>query len=149
MWLGTLTLATSAVFVIGTTAVSSDAQAQGTRPARLGLSSKHHNHQTNKHGKSQQSNTAPCPEGDWDVTSITLSTTGLTFTGGAGTTVDIMSNGNAGELHGECAAGWERRLGQVQRHRDRPLRVLIQDDVALGNVPRIDGHRRCHHHGCR
>ena len=95
MWLGTLTLATSAVFVIGTTAVSSDAQAQGTRPARLELSSKHHKHQTNKHGKSQQSSTAPCLEGNWDVTSITLSTTGLTFTGGAGTTVDIMSNGNA------------------------------------------------------
>lgn len=29
------------------------------------------------------------------MTSLTLSTTGLTFTGGAGTTVDIMSNGNA------------------------------------------------------
>jgi hypothetical protein len=33
--------------------------------------------------------------GNWVVTSLTLSTTGLTFSGGVGTTVDIMSNGNA------------------------------------------------------
>jgi len=33
--------------------------------------------------------------GSWNVTSLTLSTSGLTFTGGVGTTVDIMSNGNA------------------------------------------------------
>jgi hypothetical protein len=43
-----------------------------------------------KHHKSH-----PCLEGNWKVTSITLSTAGLTFTGGAGTTVDIPSNGNA------------------------------------------------------
>jgi hypothetical protein len=62
------------------------------------MSSKHHKRQTNhkpQKGKDQQSSTKPCLEGDWNVTSITLSTTGLTFTGGAGTTVDIMSNGNA------------------------------------------------------
>ena len=41
MWLGTLTLATSAVFVIGTAAAgaSSDAPAQGPHPARLDMSS--------------------------------------------------------------------------------------------------------------
>jgi hypothetical protein len=43
-----------------------------------------------KHHKSH-----PCLEGNWKVTSITLSTAGLTFVGGAGTTVDIPSNGNA------------------------------------------------------
>ena len=37
----------------------------------------------------------PCLEGSWSVTSLTLSTSGLSFTGGAGTTVDITSNGNA------------------------------------------------------
>ena len=37
----------------------------------------------------------PCLVGTWTVTSLTLGTTGLTFTGGAGTTVDILPNGNA------------------------------------------------------
>ena len=47
----------------------------------------------------------PCLEGNWNVTSLTLSTTGITFTGGAGTTVDIMSNGNAfREFHTWCTA---------------------------------------------
>ena len=97
-WLGTLTLATSAVFIIGTAGASSDAEAQGTHRARLDMSSKQHKHHTNhkpQHGKAQQSSDSPCLEGNWNVTSITLSATGLTFTGGAGTTVDIMSNGNA------------------------------------------------------
>ncbi len=97
-WLGTLTLATSSVFVIGTAGASSGAQVQARHPVRLDTSSKHHKHQTNhkpKKGKAQQSSTSPCLEGHWNVTSITLSASGLTFSGGAGTTVDIMSNGNA------------------------------------------------------
>jgi hypothetical protein len=91
VWLGTLTLATSAVLVIGTVGVSADAGAQGVHHARLDTRSKHHPKNKKKHAAS----TRPCLEGNWDVTSLTLSTTGLTFTGGAGTTVDIMSNGNA------------------------------------------------------
>ena len=76
----------------------SDVPAQGPHPARLDMSSQGHKQHTNhkhKNGKAKQSSKGPCLEGDWNVTSITLSTTGLTFTGGAGTTVDIMSNGNA------------------------------------------------------
>ena len=98
LWLGALTLATSAVSVIGTAGASSGAPVPGSHPARLDMSSKQHKHHTNRKpqkSKSQQSSEHPCLEGDWNVTSITLSTTGLTFTGGAGTTVDIMSNGNA------------------------------------------------------
>ena len=86
------------MLVFGAAEGSSDAQAPGGHPARLDLSSKHHKHQTNhkpKNSKTQQSSSGPCLEGNWDVTSITLSTTGLSFTGGAGTTVDIMSNGDA------------------------------------------------------
>lgn len=97
-WLGTLTLVTSAVVVIGTAGASSDALAQGPHAARLDMSSKHQKHPAKhkpKNGKAEQSKNGPCLEGDWNVTSITLGTTGLTFTGGAGTTVDIMSNGNA------------------------------------------------------
>lgn len=96
MWLGILPLLTSAV-VIGTAGASSAAQAPGPHPARLDLSSKHQKHHTNhktQKGQAQQGS-KPCLEGDWKVTSITLSTTGLTFSGGAGTTVDIISNGNA------------------------------------------------------
>lgn len=99
VWLGALTLATSAVLVVGTAGASPDAQALGPHPARLDMSSKHHKHHPthkSQKGKAQRSSShRPCLEGNWDVTSITLSTTGLTFTGGAGTTVDIMSNGNA------------------------------------------------------
>ena len=98
MWLGTLTLTTSTVFVIGTAGTSPAAQARGTHPARLDMSSTHHKHHTNhepQNGKAQQKGHGACLEGDWNVTSITLSTTGLAFTGGAGTTVDIMSNGDA------------------------------------------------------
>jgi hypothetical protein len=98
LWLGALTLATSAVFVIGAAGAGSGASAPGPHHVRLDLSSNRHkpraNHKPRK-GKTQQSSDHPCLEGDWDVTSITLSTTGLTFTGGAGTTVDIMSDGNA------------------------------------------------------
>ena len=98
MWLGILTLATPAVVVMGTAGASSAAPAQGPHPARIDLSSKHHKQHTShkpQKGKSQTSSSTPCLEGNWDVTSMTLSTSGLTFTGGAGTTVDIMSNGNA------------------------------------------------------
>jgi hypothetical protein len=83
----------SAAIVVCTAASSAQAEARQVRPD---LSSKHHKPQT-KHQKSkaQQSGSRPCLEGNWNVTSLTLSTTGLTFTGGVGTTVDIMSDGNA------------------------------------------------------
>lgn len=98
MWLVALSLAASSVFIIGVAGASSGAPAQGPNHARLDMSSNRHKHHTNhkpQKGKTQQSGDHPCLEGDWNVTSITLSTTGLTFTGGAGTTVDIASNGNA------------------------------------------------------
>jgi hypothetical protein len=64
------------------------APAQGADHGRRDMSSHHKR-------SSKQHKDVPCLEGKWNVTSITLSTTGLTFTGGAGTTVVIMSNGNA------------------------------------------------------
>ncbi len=71
-----------------------------TRWERIPLAStcrrKHHKRTSNHKTQSDEQGTnGPCLEGHWNVTSITLSATGLTFTGGAGTTVDIMSNGNA------------------------------------------------------
>jgi len=96
IWLGTFTLVTSAVFVIGAATASS--AADGPHSVRLAASSKSHKHSTShKHNKAKprQSSGSPCLEGNWNVTAITLSTSGLSFTGGAGTTVDIMSNGNA------------------------------------------------------
>ncbi len=92
--LGTL-LATSAVLGIVVTAFSLDAQAEGAHHARLDRSSHHRRQPKHHRGQTQQSSSLPCLEGTWNVTSITLSTTGLSFTGGSGTTVDIMSNGNA------------------------------------------------------
>jgi hypothetical protein len=68
--------------------------AQGVRHVRSGSSSKHPKKKPSKSKKGQTSS-HPCLEGKWNVTSLTLATTGLSFTGGAGTTVDIMSNGNA------------------------------------------------------
>jgi hypothetical protein len=86
--LGILTLATSGALVAGATgAVASTAR--GERPARFESSNQH------KHQTKPKSSAHPCLVGNWVVTSLTLSTTGLTFTGGVGTTVDIMSNGNA------------------------------------------------------
>jgi hypothetical protein len=82
--------------VIGPAAASS--AAGGPHSVRLAASSKHHKRNTNhKHQKAKapQSSSSPCLEGNWNVTAITLSTSGLSFTGGAGTTVDIMSNGDA------------------------------------------------------
>jgi hypothetical protein len=83
---------------MGTAGASPDALAQGTHAARLDRSSNQHKHHTRhkpQNDQAQQSSTSPCLEGDWNVTSMSLRATGLTFTGGAGTTVDIMSNGNA------------------------------------------------------
>ncbi len=94
MRLVALTAATSAAFgLVGAPTLSGDVYAQGGHRARLELSS-HHQKRQPKHHKGQATQ-SPCLEGNWNVTSMTLSTTGLTFTGGAGTTVDIMSNGNA------------------------------------------------------
>lgn len=93
--LGALTLATSGAFLVGALGASSEAQAEGPHPARLDMSSKHQKHPTSHKPQNGKSSNRPCLEGLWNVTSITLSTAGLTFTGGAGTTVDIMSNGNA------------------------------------------------------
>ncbi len=72
--------------------------ARSSHSARTETSSQHDTHHTNhkpQKSKGKKSTNKPCLEGKWNVTSITLSASGLTFTGGAGTTVDIMSNGNA------------------------------------------------------
>ncbi len=87
VWLGTLALATSALLVMGTLGVSAEAEAQSVHHARHDVRS--------QHKRPPKRSSHPCLEGKWKVTSLTLSTTGLTFTGGAGTTVDILSNGNA------------------------------------------------------
>ena len=93
MRIGTFVVATSSVFALGTAGVSSAALAQRSHPARLDASSKAQTH--HGHHKPQQATAGPCLEGKWNVTSITLSTSGLTFSGGAGTTVNILANGNA------------------------------------------------------
>jgi hypothetical protein len=94
--LGTLTLSTVALVGIGAAAMSPGASAVGVHHARFDRSSQHHKRQPQHHkSKPHQSGSHPCLEGNWNVASITLSTSGLSFTGGAGTTVDIMSNGNA------------------------------------------------------
>jgi hypothetical protein len=96
IWLGTFTLATSAVLAVGAAATSS--ATGGPHSVRFAASSESHKHTTShkhKKAKPRQSSSSPCLEGNWNVTSLTLSTSGLSFTGGAGTTVDIMSNGNA------------------------------------------------------
>ena len=83
-------LAVAPAIVVGADGVS--AQTLGVHQTRFDMSSNHHKAQT-KHQKGKANH--PCLEGKWSVTSLTLSTTGLTFTGGVGTTVNIMSNGNA------------------------------------------------------
>lgn len=88
-----LTLATSGLLVIGTLGVSADAQGQSAQHARLVTS--HHQRHAKLPKKTKSGSNRACLEGNWSVTSLTLSTAGLTFTGGAGTTVDIMPNGNA------------------------------------------------------
>ena len=94
MRLGILTLVASGLLsVAGTAWIGSVAQAQVARHTRLEASS-HHDKRRPKHHKGKTTG-KPCLEGNWDVKSITLSASGLTFTGGAGTTVDITSNGNA------------------------------------------------------
>jgi hypothetical protein len=74
-------------------ALAPAASAQGVKHDKANSSSKH----DKKHPKSKSntSSSHPCLEGHWNVTSLTLSTTGLTFTGGVGTTVYIMTNGDA------------------------------------------------------
>jgi hypothetical protein len=92
--LGALGLAAFALpGLIGVVWSGSSAQAQVAHHARFEASSHHQKHRTKHHDS--KSTRKPCLEGNWNVTSITLSTSGLSFTGGAGTTVDIMSNGNA------------------------------------------------------
>ena len=98
---GALTLAGSVGLLLAGVAGSSGAPSAGASPARSTTTTTHktqpkHKQNKNKNkNKSQQSAALPCLVGNWDVTSMTLSTAGLTFTGGTGTTVDIMSNGNA------------------------------------------------------
>jgi len=98
-WVGTLILAMTAGLAIGTAGVSSDAEAQSAQRAQRDVRSQHQHrpkHQNKNHeGQTRRSGSHPCLEGNWIVRTLTLSTTGLTFTGGAGTAVDIMSNGNA------------------------------------------------------
>jgi hypothetical protein len=96
--LGPLTLATSGLLVVGMLGVSPGAGAQTVHQTRLGVRSElHAKHKKKKthEPKAQESSSRACLEGNWAVTTLTLSTTGLTFTGGTGTTVDITSNGNA------------------------------------------------------
>jgi hypothetical protein len=90
-YLGVLTLATSGALMIGAT--GGVASAESAHHSRFDLSNTH-KHQPKHQGKPKSSG-HPCLVGKWVVTSLTLSTTGLTFTGGVGTTVDILSNGNA------------------------------------------------------
>ncbi|HSZ36320.1 MAG TPA: hypothetical protein VK773_04435 [Acidimicrobiales bacterium] len=96
---GTLILgpAACAVLVLAGVAGGAGAPAAGASHARSASSKQSQTqskHKKNK-GKSKQSGAHPCLVGNWDVTNMTLSTSGLSFTGGTGTTVDIMSNGNA------------------------------------------------------
>jgi hypothetical protein len=92
-----LTLAGSAV-VGGTTETAAATGPPGLLSVRHDVASTQHkpgnDHKTKKR-KTQKSSDHPCLEGTWTVTSMTLSTAGLTFTGGAGTTVDIASDGDA------------------------------------------------------
>jgi hypothetical protein len=92
--LGAYAVATVAVIVVGT--FGTWAGAGATTQARFDARVQHHA-KHKKHGKTQskQTSAGPCLVGNWTVTSLTLSASGLSFTGGAGTTVDIMSNGNA------------------------------------------------------
>jgi hypothetical protein len=127
MWLGALTLATSGALVADATRAFASS-ASGAQHARF-ESSNPHKHQTKQKGGGH-----PCLVGNWVVTSLTLSTTGLTFTGGVGTTVDIMSNGNA---LGNFTPGTplrDRGLRQVQRHHHKPLRLLAEDDGKVGQL---------------
>ena len=142
----TLILAMSVAMAIGTGGLS--AQAQGAHKARLDLSSTQHKPQT-KHQKSktQQSGSHPCLEGNWNVTSLTLSTTGLTFTGGAGTTVDIKSNGDAlGNFTRGAPLTGSEGSAKIQRDHYRPLRLFTQGHVALGYVPSNAGNQYGDHH---
>jgi hypothetical protein len=84
--LGTLSVAAIGALVIGTAGFSPSAQAKVSHHSRTHAKS---------HSKTKSAAGRPCLEGNWNVTSLTLSTSGLTFTGGSGTTVDIGSNGNA------------------------------------------------------
>lgn len=97
--LGALALAAPVGLLLANVAWSAGAPATGASRVRSASSEIHKNqpkHKQNKNkGKSQQSAAHPCLVGNWDVTIMTLSTAGLTFTGGTGTSVDIMSNGNA------------------------------------------------------
>jgi hypothetical protein len=92
-WLWVSALSLSTAIVASLPALAPVASAQGVKHAKSSSSSKHGKKRPK--GKSQQTGNHPCLEGHWNVTSLTLSTSGLSFTGGAGTTVYIMSNGNA------------------------------------------------------
>jgi hypothetical protein len=87
--LAAIALVGPALLLCSTFAVSPGAWAQTVQR------SKHHaKHKKTKH-RATEAAAHPCLEGNWSVTSLTLSTSGLSFTGGVGTTVDILSNGNA------------------------------------------------------
>jgi hypothetical protein len=93
-WCAASTLALAAAFLTMSAGLGSTAGAQSAHSSRIEASTSKHTTKTPK-SKSHQSSSHPCLDGNWKVTSLTLSTTGLTFTGGVGTTVDIKSNGNA------------------------------------------------------
>jgi hypothetical protein len=92
-WLSVAALSLSGAIVVSLPALAPAASAQAVKHAKSSSSSKH----PKKHSKTKSGQTSshPCLEGHWNVTSLTLATTGLTFTGGVGTTVYIMTNGNA------------------------------------------------------
>jgi hypothetical protein len=92
-WLWVSALSLSGAIAASVPALAPTASAQGVRHAKSTSSSNHSKKRPKS--KSKQTSSHPCLEGHWNVTSMTLSTTGLTFTGGVGTTVYIMSNGNA------------------------------------------------------
>lgn len=92
-WLWVSALSISTAIVASLPALAPTASAQGVRHAKSSSSSKHSKKRPKS--KSDETSSHPCLEGHWNVTSLTLSTSGLTFTGGVGTTVYIMSNGNA------------------------------------------------------
>lgn len=92
-----MVLATSVLFLVAMVSIGPAAGAQSGSRASIELRTHQHHpkHTTTKHKNQTKSGALPCLEGTWNVTSLTLATSGLTFTGGAGTTVNIMSNGNA------------------------------------------------------
>ena len=91
--LSVLTLAATTALLLGGAAGATAAASATSAPHARVESSQQHKPKPKLPNTKNSSH--PCLVGKWDVTSLTLSTSGLSFTGAAGTTVDIMSNGDA------------------------------------------------------